>query len=95
MERILTPEEKIRRAEEIYYNRKKMQNVDRRNNRENIVTKKDFSMLKKMFIQIIICTLIYVVFNIIKNNSTIFSQDISNKIDELISYDIDLEKEDL
>lgn len=91
MERILTPEEKIRRAEEIYYNRKKSQNLDTRTSRINVATKKDFSLFKKMFIQIIICILIYTGFNIIKNNN-LFSQDIDNKINRLISYDIDLKK---
>jgi hypothetical protein len=41
MEKTLSPDERIRRAEEIYY-RKKMQNTNRKSATVNVTNKKDF-----------------------------------------------------
>ena len=62
MERILTPDEKIRRAEEIYY-RRRMQDRTRNSARVNVAeTKTNSGLLKKMILQIAICILIYTIF---------------------------------
>lgn len=90
MERTLSPEEKIRRAEEIYY-RRKMQDKNRSSARVNVSeSKKDFGLLKKMFLQIIICVLIYTIFYMIQNTNYIFSEDVIKKANEILSYDINI-----
>ena len=75
MERVLTPDEKLRRAEEIYYKRKVT------NARENIKTvnvpvSNQKYLVKKMIIQIVICFLIYCTYYVIKNYNFIFSKDV-------------------
>lgn len=91
MERTLSVEEKIRRAEEIYARRHEVDlkrtatvNVNNRDNREN---KKDIRLLKKMVVQIIICLFIYISIYMIENNNYIFSEDFMNKANEILSYD--------
>lgn len=92
MERTLSPEEKIRRAEEIYY-RRKMQDKSRNYARVNVSeSKKDFGLLKKMILQIIICILIYTIFYMIQNTNYIFSEDVIKKANEILSYDINIQK---
>ena len=89
MEKTLTPDERIKRAEEIYY-RKKMQNTSKKSARVNVTNKKDFGMFKKMIIQILICFVIYVIFYMIQNTNYIFSEDVIKKINYILSYDIDI-----
>ena len=90
MERTLSPDEKIKRAEEIYY-RKKIQATNRASARVNVSDKKDFGLLKKMFLQIAICILIYVIFYMIQNTNYIFSEDVIKKTNEILSYDINIQ----
>ena len=67
MERTMTPEERIRRAEEIYY-RRRNQNLDRNSIRiGNDNTRPNFVIIKKMILQIIICVVIYSIFYMIQN----------------------------
>ena len=58
LERTISVEEKIRRAEEIYNRRKENENKNT-TARVNLEKKKNTSALKKMRNQIIICILIY------------------------------------
>lgn len=90
MEKIITAEERIRRAEEIY-NRRKMQNGVRVST-SNVNTKMrpEYSLFKKMALQILICLLIYFCFYMIKNSNYIFSEDLLNKTRNFLSYDINL-----
>ena len=92
MERILSPEERIRRAEEIYYRRKIMEgnNNYARVNVSN--TKKDFTMLKKIILKILICMVIYSIFYMIKTTDYIFSESVINKTKEILNYDINIPK---
>ena len=88
MERIISVEEKVRRAEEIYARRKN--NYIPKERIENTVRgkeKKNFKLLKKIIIQILICALIYCIFYLIKNTNYLFSETTLNKIDEVLSYD--------
>ena len=90
MEKTLSPEEKIRRAEEIYYRRKVLEG-NRNYARVNIAkSKKDFGILKKMIIQIIICCLIYTFFALVQKKEYIFSEDIIKKTKKILSYDINV-----
>ena len=88
MERTMSVEEKIRRAEEIYARRQ--EGTQKRTttvtiNKEN---KKDIKLLKKMIIQILISLSIYLVIYIIQNNNYIFSEDFLRKANEILSYDM-------
>jgi len=89
MEKILTPDERIKRAEDIYY-RRKQQDISRKSAKVNVSNKKDYGMFKKMILQIFICTVIYVAFYMIQNTNYIFSADVIKKVKEILSYDIDI-----
>ena len=89
MEKTLSPDERIKRAEEIYY-RKKMQNENRKSARVNVANKKEFRMFKKMILQISICILIYLLFYIIQNTNYIFSEDLIKKANDILSYEINI-----
>ena len=89
MERTISVEEKIRRAEAIYERRKQgnsrpLTTVSVNTSKE----KKDIKLLKKMIIQILICMAIYMTIYTIQNNKYVFSEDFTNKLNEILSYDI-------
>ena len=89
MERTMSVEDKIKRAEEIYA--KRQEGIQRKtatvslNNDDN---KKDIKLLKNMVIQIILSLLIYGIIYIIQNNNYIFSEEFLKKADEILSYDM-------
>lgn len=85
MERVMSVEEKIRRAEEIYQRRK--QGETRPIAKVTVNDKKDIKLLKKMILQMLICVSIYLVVYVIQNNQYVFSQDFINKANEILSYD--------
>ena len=85
MERVMTVEEKIRRAEEIYERRK--QGEARPVTKVSINEKKDVRLLKKMVLQIVVCVAIYLTIYAIQKNSYVFSEDFINKANEILSYD--------
>ena len=88
MERTMSVEDKIRRAEEIYYRRRK-QEIPNMIEKEPIKReKKDIKLFKKMIKQIIICLAIYGCFYLVVNNNYIFSEDFTNKTKEILSKDI-------
>lgn len=87
MERTISVEEKIRRAEEIYERRKQGNNKPVATVSVNSESKKDIKLLKKMIIQILICVSIYLIVYTIKNNEYVFSEDFTNKANEILSYD--------
>ena len=87
MERIMTQEERIKRAEEIYQ-RRKNQGVRLTSNTVNLNSRSDTLPFRNLIIKIIICAMIYLSFYIIKNSNYIFSQDILKKTNEVLSYDM-------
>ena len=92
MERTISVEDKIRRAEEIYARRqgetqRKTTTVSINNN-----NRKDIKLLRKMLIQIGLSLLIYAVIYIIQNNNYIFSEDFLKKANEILSYDMNFER---
>jgi len=92
MERTLSPEEKIKKAEEIYY-RRKSQDKSRSSAKVSVSeNKKDFGLLKKMMLQVTICILIYTIFYMIQNTNYIFSKDVIKKVNEVLEYDINIKK---
>lgn len=89
MERTLSPEEKIRRAEEIYYRRRNQ--VSRTKVATvNVSEEKKFGLFKKMLLQIAICLVLYFIFYLVQNGNYIFSQDVLKKTKEILSYDINM-----
>lgn len=87
MERTMSVEEKIRRAEQIYERRK--QGSDKQIATVSVNNeKKDIRLLKKMIVQILICISIYLVIYFINNSEYVFSKDFINKINEVLSYDV-------
>ena len=88
MERTMSVEEKIRRAEEIYARRQ--EGVQRRTATVTVNNgkKKDIKLIKKMLVQIVVSLLIYLSFYIIQNNNYIFSEDFLKKTNEILSYDM-------
>ena len=87
MERIMSPEERIRRAEEIYY-KKQSQGVRVSTTSVNIGKTNKISLTKKMTIQIIVCLIIYLIFFLIKGHNNIFSENVINttKIDSIMLF---------
>ena len=47
-------------------------------------------MLKKMILQILICIVIYTIFYMVQNTNYIFSEDVIKKVNEILSYDINI-----
>ena len=78
MERILSDEEKIRRAIEILQRRNNNNNYKPTTTTQNInlKEKKDYKLFKKMIIQIVICLLIYLIFYLISSTNYVFSSDV-------------------
>ena len=91
MERVLSQEERLKRAEEIYY-RRKNQVLTPKTTTVNIGTKKNYKFFKKMIIQIVICICIYGVIYNLQRNTDNFSMDSINYVKSAIAYDVDMNK---
>ena len=87
MDRVLTTEERIKRAQEIYERR---QNQNSRYNTTvvNVNEKRNYKLLKKVIIQMFICFIIYYGFYHILNKQYVFTEGTINKAKEILSYDI-------
>ena len=86
MEKTMSVEEKIRRAEQIY-ERRRNGNTSTESIKEKKEDKKDIKLLRKLIIQVLVCTLIYLIVYVIQNNNYIFSEDFIKKANEILSYD--------
>ena len=82
MERVMSVEERIKRAEEIYSRR----NGQYINTSKNLKNKKT-SSVKKMIMQIFTCLIVYLAFYIFTNSNYIFSQEFLNQIKTSFSHD--------
>ena len=91
MERTLSQEERIKRAEEIYYRRKNAMDAPRTAT-VNISPKKNYKFLKKIIVQIIICACIYGVIYKLQSNTDSFSVDSISYIKGAMAYDVDINK---
>lgn len=97
MERILTQEERIRRAEEIYLRRRNLQLPQYKiQNREVKLDTtepiKSFKLFKRIALQIIICLLLYCIFYLIYDTNFSFSDITISKTEEILNYDINIEE---
>lgn len=91
MDKVLSQEERIRRAEEIYNRRKNENNyytrtVTKLPSRNS--TKIKYKMVKKMIVQVCICTIIYFAIYIVKNSEQFFSKEFIEKTKTILAYDI-------
>ena len=93
MEKTMSQEERIRRAEEIYNRRNYNRGYGRTNNREVRLDYKrgKRKIANKMLIQMIVCLIIYIVMLIFSDTNGVLSNDIKNKTNEILSYDISFE----
>lgn len=88
MERTMSVEDKIRRAEEIYARRQgEYTRPARTITEEKKEDKKDVRLLRKMIWQIVICMIIYGAFYVIQNNEFFFSKEFIQKAEQVLSYD--------
>ena len=87
MERMISDEEKIRRAIEISQRRNRTYSADR-TEKININKKKDYRLFKRMILQILICLLIYCIFYLISTTNYVFSEDVIKKTTSILNYDI-------
>ena len=87
MERAISAEERIRKAEEIYLRRKMNTGVRVSSSNVNtkIKSKPEYNLYKKLILQIAICLLIYFIFYLIKNSNYIFSENVIAKTREYLS----------
>lgn len=96
MEKAISQEERIRRAEEIY-SRRKYENKNnyysnsriRYDNRTTTTIKN--KMIRKMLIQIFACTIIYFLIYSMQHSNLLFSADMRNKAKEILTYDISIQ----
>lgn len=93
MEKIISDEEKIRRAIEISQRRSHNNYRTTTNTtRVNVNEKKDYRLFKKMVIQIVICLLIYIIFYLIVSTNYVFSADVIKRANRILNYDINFQK---
>ncbi len=96
MERVLSQEERIKRAEQIAEIRR---NLRENNPKEYIYSKRKNSIgeedktknnliLSRMIKQICICLVVYILFFIMKNQNFVFSEEFKRNTKEILSYDI-------
>lgn len=90
MEKVLSQEDRIRRAEEIYYRRNNAKSG--RTATVNLNPKKEYKLLKRIIIQILICVGIYFGIYWMKENTDSFSIDSISYIKNTLCYDVDFEK---
>ncbi|MCL2860078.1 MAG: M23 family metallopeptidase [Oscillospiraceae bacterium] len=94
MERVISENEKMRRAEEIY-NRRREQTVrvpTSKVNKKNNNSKKGFNKIQKLILQVCVCILIYVSLYIVQNSNYIFSENVINKAKDILYYDINFQE---
>lgn len=92
MERVLTQEERIRRAEEIYLRRRNLK-PQYKENREYINSKQSYKgisikLFKRMTLQIVICLMLYCIFYLIYDTNYSFSNTTLSTTEEILNYDI-------
>ena len=100
MEKSISQEERIRRAEEIYsrrrYNNRYGESLyisgETRNRYQPKETRKiKGKIINKMIIQMIVCVIIYTCIYMLQYSNYLFSKDMVDKTKEVLSYDISIE----
>jgi len=88
MEKVLSDEEKMRRAIEILHRRNNNYRPEINTTRVSVEDKKDYKLFKKMILQIIICLLIYIIFYLITTTNYVFSAEVIKNTNQILNYDI-------
>lgn len=88
MEKLLDQDARIRRAEEIYLRRQNLREKTKRAT-VSVSEPRNFKLLKRIILQIVICVLLYFIFYLINTTNYSFSEVTLSKTDELISNDED------
>lgn len=92
MEKTISIEERIRRAEEIYARRKNDSvSTSIPYARVSIGEKKRANSLRKMFIQICVCAMIYMIFYTMKNGDYIFTPQLTERVKQVLEYDMNIQ----
>lgn len=91
MERAISQDERIRRAEEIYVKRK-MQTGDNRSATVNVDEVKTNKMAKKLIRQFVVCLMIYGIFYTVKCTPNLVSEETMYKISDILEYDINVQE---
>lgn len=81
MEKTMSVEERIKKAEGIYYRRNGLSERNSYTQKE----RKSKSSIKKMFMQIFICLMIYIVFYTATNREYIFSEDFRKEVNSFFT----------
>lgn len=89
MDRLISEEERIRRAEDVLERRK---NTDLRISSENFVKEKSNKRIKNMLMQILVCLLIYCGIYYVKNSQNENLKNFLNNINGVLEYDVDFKK---
>ena len=90
MEKLLTTEERIRRAEELYARRKNQQ-LRNHTATVNVNDKKNLKLLRKVILQILVCSMIYYFIFSLQNTSYFSSPENREKLRQILSYDINFQ----
>lgn len=91
MKKSISIEERIKKAEERYYNNKEINKQVTEPQVKEKGAKKDKNIIKKFIKEIVICLLIYFVIYGIQNQNNLFSEDFTAKTKEILNKDIDIE----
>ena len=88
MERVFSPDDRIKRAEEIYARRQNLRNRTKKV-ALSVNEPKNYKRLKKFILQIVICILIFWMFYLVNTTNYAFSESTIEKIKEALSKDYD------
>lgn len=91
MERAISQEDRIRRAEEIYYRKLAGMNLQKVT-AVNVNSKKNYRFWKKVLAQIVISACVCGTVYQLQSNTDNFSIDLVNYVKGIITYDIDINK---
>ncbi len=91
MERVLSQDERIKRAEEIYA-RRRMKTQARNNATVNVEGNQEQKITKKLIIQFMVCLSLYGAFFAMKNFPNIVSPEVMYKISDILEYDINIQE---
>ena len=95
MEKTISVEERIKRAEEIYSRRlgnSEYSKYTYKNLKENKPKKIKYTSIKKMTFQIVICLIIYAFFYTISNREYVFTEDFRNNVSHILNTEFDFNK---
>lgn len=91
MERVITPEERIRRAEERYRQRRSQTGIKVSSDTVNVGIGRTVRLYKKLIVKIGICLVTCWIFYLIKHNSYVFSESVITQAKNFLNYEMDFQ----